>query len=116
MVRRVVWLVYLVVWTTALVTPQPAQASQATLPAEAQFPVSKLLHVAAYALLCALTGWQSFAPRWRPMLLLALSAHAALTEAVQLYVPHRHGCWEDVAIDHIGLYLGLVAAWRWWRD
>src|SRR5947208_3570840 len=103
MVRRVVWLVYAVLWTTALVTPQPAEASEAALPPDAQFPAAKSLHIAAYALLCALTGWQRFAPRWRPLLLLALSAHAAVTEVIQLYVPHRHGCWEDVALNHVGL-------------
>jgi VanZ family protein len=116
MLRRVVWLVYVVLWTMALVTPQPAEMSEETLPADAQFPAAKSLHILAYGLLCALTGWQRFAPRWRPLLLLALSAHAAGTEVIQLYVPHRHGCWEDVAINHIGLYLGVVASWRWWRD
>ncbi len=117
MLRRAVWFVYLVIWTAALITPQPAQASAATLPEEAQFPAAKTLHVCAYALLCALTGWQRFlAPRWRPLLLLALSSHAVLTEVIPLYVPQRHGCWEDVALDHIGLYLGVVLAWRWWRE
>ena len=117
MLRRAVWLAYLVLWTAALTTPQPAQASAATLPADAQYPAAKSLHIAAYALLSALTAWQRFlTPRWRPLLLLALSSHAVLTEVIQLYVPHRHGCWEDVALDHIGLYLGVVLAWRWWRE
>ena len=117
MLRRVVWFAYLVLWTAALTTPQPAQASAATLPQEAQFPAAKALHVCAYAVLSALTGWQRFGPpRWRPLVLLALSAHACLTEVIQLYVPLRSGRWEDVALDHIGLYLGVVLAWRWWRD
>jgi VanZ family protein len=114
--RRVVWLVYSLAWTAALVTPQPVEASKATLPEEAQFTVGKTLHVCAYALLCALTGWQRFPQRWRPVALLALSAHAALTEVIQTYVPQRHGCWQDVALNHVGLYLGVVAAWRWWRE
>ena len=115
--RRGVWLVYLVLWTAALTTPQPAKVSAATLPADTQFGAAKSLHVCAYALLCALTAWQRLlTPRWRPLLLLALSGHAVLTEVVQLYVPLRHGCWEDVALDHIGLYLGVVVAWRWWRE
>jgi VanZ family protein len=117
MLRRLVWLVYLVAWTAALVTPQPVEFAQETLPESAQFPVGKTLHVCAYAVLCALTAWQRFfTPRWRPLLLLALSAHAALTEVAQLYIPERHGCWEDVALNHIGLYLGVVLAWRWWRE
>jgi VanZ family protein len=117
MLRRAVWLAYLVFWTAALVTPQPVQASEATLPEPARWPVGKSLHVGAYALLCVLTAWQRFlAPRWRPLLLLALSAHACLTEVIQLYVPLRSGRWEDVALDHIGLYLGVVLAWRWWRE
>jgi VanZ family protein len=117
MLRRLVWLVYLVAWTAALVTPQPVAVSKATLPESAQFTVGKSLHVCAYALLCVLTGWQRFlAPRWRPLILLALSAHAALTEVAQLYVPNRTGAFEDVALNHIGLYLGVVLAWRWWRE
>jgi VanZ family protein len=116
MLRRVVWLAYLGLWTLALVTPHPALASEELLPPSAQFPAAKSLHVAAYALLCGLTGWQRFAPRWRPLLLLALSAHAACTEVAQRFVPHRHGCWEDVALNHVGLYLGVVLAWRWWRE
>jgi VanZ family protein len=117
MLRRVIWLVYLLLWTAALLTPQPVQASDATLPQEARFPAAKALHVVAYALLCVLTGWQRFlTPRRRPLLLLALSAHACLTEVIQLYVPRRTGRWEDVALDHVGLYLGLVVAWRWWRE
>jgi VanZ family protein len=116
LLRRVVWVVYLAMWTLALVTPQPALASEATLPPSAQFPTAKLLHVAAYALLCVLTGWQRFAPRWRPLLLLALSAHAIGTEVAQRYVPYRHGCWEDAALNHVGLYLGVILAWRWWRE
>jgi VanZ family protein len=116
MLRRAVWLVYLVAWTAALVTPYPVAASEATLPEDAQFPAAKLLHVAAYAGLCVLTGWQRFASRWRPVLLLGLSAHAALTEVIQLYVPARHGCWQDAALNHVGLYLGVILAWRWWSE
>jgi VanZ family protein len=116
MLRRVVWLVYWLLWTAALVTPQPARLSDKVLPEGARFPTAKVLHVTAYALLCALTGWQRFAPRWRPLLLLALSAHACATEVVQLYIPLRHGSWQDAALNHVGLYLGVVAAWRWWRE
>jgi hypothetical protein len=118
MLRRLVWLAYLLAWTAALVTPQPVRLSQETLPESAQLPVGKSLHVAAYALLCVLTAWQRFPLRWRPLLLLALSAHAAGTELVQWYFESlmRHGCWQDVALDHIGLYLGVIVAWRWWRE
>jgi VanZ family protein len=115
MLRRGLWLAYLLVWTASLVTPQPARASAATLPTEAQFPAAKSLHIAGYGLLCVLTAWQRFAPRWRPLLLLALSAHAVMTEVIQLYVPERHASYVDVALDHVGLYLGVIVAWRWWR-
>jgi len=116
MLRRVVWLVYLLLWTAALVTPQPVHASQATLPEMARFPVAKSLHVAAYALLCVLTGWQRFPVRWRPLLLLALATHAAITEYIQQYVPERSGTLSDVLLNHLGLYLGVLLAWRWWRE
>jgi VanZ family protein len=117
MLRRVVWLVFVLSWTTVLVTPQPVHVSKAALPKEMRFPTGKTLHVVGYATLCALTGWQRFvAPRWRPLLLLALSAHAGLTEFIQLYVPERSGSWDDVTLNHLGLYLGVVVAWRWWRE
>jgi VanZ family protein len=116
LLRRVVWLVFLMAWTAALVTPQPVHVSQATLPEEARFPVGKTLHVSAYALLCMLTAWQRFPLRWRPLLLIALSAHAGLTELIQRWVPERTGSWDDVALNHVGLYLGVVLAWRWWRE
>ena len=50
MLRCAVWLVYLLMWTLALVTSPPTLASEATLPAMARFPVAKVLHVAAYCL------------------------------------------------------------------
>ena len=71
-----------------------AALREAALPPDARLTAAKSLHVCAYALLCVLTAWQRFAPRWRPLLLLALSAHACLTEVAQRYVPARHGCWE----------------------
>jgi hypothetical protein len=41
-------------------------------------------------------------------------AHATITELLQNITPHRTGCLEDVGIDHFGIALGLLAAWRWW--
>ena len=114
--RRVVWLAYLVLWTAVLVTPQPVHVSQATLPGPARFSVAKSLHIAAYALLCILSAWQRLPMRWRPLLLLSLATHAALTEYIQQYVPERSGTLSDVLLNLLGLYLGVVLAWRWWRE
>ena len=117
MLRRVVWVGYMVLWSLALVTPQPVRASHAVLPEGLQFPAPRCCTWSGYALLCALTGWQRLGtPRWRPLILLALSAHACLTELIQRVVPERHGSWDDVTLNHVGLYLGIALAWRWWRE
>ena len=109
-----VWLVFLGIWTLALVTPYPVQIEQKVLPHEASFPTSKLLHVTAYAFL---TGFTAFLPlrgsrRWLPVLVLSL--HGFGTEFCQLFVPLRTGCLTDVAIDHGGILLGLLLTLKWW--
>ena len=49
-----VWVLYLVVWTAALLRPEPARVNTEVLPERAQFPAAKALHVGSYALLAAL--------------------------------------------------------------
>jgi VanZ family protein len=107
-----VWVLYLVVWTAALLRPEPARVNTEVLPEPARFPAAKALHVGSYALLAALACWLPVrAGRRRPLFAL-LSLHAFGTEFLQRFVELRTGCLSDVAIDHVGLAVGLLVGWR----
>jgi VanZ family protein len=99
----------------ALVTPQPAQFANRVLPEETVFSASKLVHVMAYAILAGLSGWLRPSRRGRWLLLGWLSLHAISTEFLQQFVPSRGSSLRDVGLDHLGILLGVLATWRWWR-
>jgi VanZ family protein len=112
--RWSIWLTFLTLWTLALLTPHPVYISKAVLPAHAQFPVAKCLHVGAYAFLTVLAGWLGVRG-WRRWLLPAfLVCHAMATEYLQNFVPLRNGSWDDVGLDTVGIVIGLVLSWKWW--
>jgi VanZ family protein len=106
-----VWVLYLGIWTAALLRPEPARVNTEILPPRAQFPAAKALHVGSYALLAALAFWLPVRPGRRWLLLAALSGHAFATEFLQQFVELRTGSLTDVGIDHAGLAVGLIAAW-----
>jgi VanZ family protein len=112
--RGLIWFVYTATWTTALLTPQPAQIADAVLNRENAFYASKTLHVSGYAVLAILTGWLNAPLSWRRLLVCFLSAHALGTEFFQRFVPNRYPSWADVGLDHIGIVLGLILSWGWW--
>jgi VanZ family protein len=100
-------------WTLALLTPEPAQVSAATLPPDLGYIVAKAAHVSAYAFLTALAAWLPLRRHW-PLVVL-LSLHGCATEYLQQFVPLRHGCLPDVGWDHLGLAFGLAISWKWRR-
>jgi VanZ family protein len=113
--RQTSWWLVVAVWTLSLLTPYPVRAGQATLTPEAGFSLSKTLHVLAYAGLTAALPW--FGPRGgrRWWLVAFLALHAGATEFFQQWVPERTGSLRDVALDHLGIALGLACTWRVWR-
>jgi VanZ family protein len=113
--RWATWWLLAGLWALALLTPQPVQIEKRVLPEEALFSASKGLHVAAYAFLTALGAWLPpwHGRRWLPIVVMSL--HGCLTEFFQLFVPARHGCLQDVAIDHVGIALGLLLTLNRWR-
>jgi hypothetical protein len=111
------WCLFLGAWTAALLTPQPVQLADATLPEATVFPAAKLLHVSAYAFLALSGTWLGLRAPFSWPLLVLLSIHALGTEYLQQFVDLRTGSWRDVGLDHLGiaLGLGLTVGWRWWR-
>ena len=113
--RWTVWLVYLTVLTAILLSPKPVEVARDALPPETLSWASKGVHVTAYAALVVLSAWLGLSARASRPLLAFLSAHACATEFLQQFVPGRSGSWTDVGFNHLGLYLGLVVSWPWWR-
>ena len=112
--RWLLWTVFLIVWTTALLTTEPVHIARAVLAPPAILPTAKLLHVSAYAFLAVLSGWLFVPARWRWVLLLFMCLHAFGTEFFQQFVPERGPSLRDVGIDHIGIAIGLALSSRWW--
>jgi len=119
--RWAVWLAFLVVWSVALLVPDPIgfllqhKPESLELTHQTTFLMAKTLHVSAYAFAAILTGWLRAPGKWRWVLLAFWFVHAGATEVGQLFVPGRTGSIRDVALDHIGLLIGVAISWRWWR-
>jgi VanZ family protein len=119
--RWAIWLFFVTAWSTALLVPDPVgfflryTRDVVEIPENAPFWMAKSLHIAAYAMAAVLTGWLHTSNRWRWLLLAFWSFHACATEYGQTFVPGRTGSVRDVAIDHVGLAIGLSVSWRWWR-
>lgn len=106
--RFTLWLLALLIWTAALLRPEPSALEAATLPTEAIPFASKILHVVAYAGLVLLSCWQS---TFRPVqggLVLVVIIHALATEYLQQFVPPRTASWTDVGFNAVGILVGLV--------
>ena len=116
--RVLIWIGYLALWTLALLLPAHLID---TLPGieileGRRFWVAKGLHVTAYAILAILSGWLRLPARFRLVLVFLLMGHPTVTELMQQLVPGRTGSLRDVALDQIGVTLGLLLSWNWWAQ
>ena len=110
----VAWWFCLAVWTAALTTTAPVHVYQAILPEGLwSLPVSKILHVSAYAFLTAFAMGLRPPSVWRWLILLFLLEHGVVTEWIQAFVPERGSSVNDIVIDHCGVALGLALTWPW---
>lgn len=118
LVRGLIWLIYFVAWSTALLLPVPVKPGEGLRDPDLLFLFSKSLHVLAYAFFAGLTGWLRPAGRQRWLLIGLLAAHGAATEFLQWYFPElgRYGCVRDVLLDWLGIALGVAVTWNWWRQ
>jgi VanZ family protein len=110
----VVWAALLALWTFGLLAPDPVPPG-VSVPRGFAFPVAKCLHVSAYTLLAALLAWLPVGPGLRWALALGLVLHGGATEFVQTFIPTRTGTLRDVALDTLGVTLGVALSWAWWR-
>jgi hypothetical protein len=120
--RWLIWTVFLIAWTIALLFPiQPrtgaAQIDEAIRPY--RYAVAKTVHVSAYAVLTILTGWLRVAVRYRFLFVFLLMVHGTVTEMGQHAMAEmgrseRHGDLYDVGYDNLGVLLGLLASWKFW--
>jgi hypothetical protein len=129
LVRWVVWAVFAVAWTTALLVPKPISSRQLTENVTSQvaheetakaagqwLPFSALVHLSAYGVFAVLSGWQLLSRLGRWLLLAFVLGHGILTEFLQWLLPTgRTGCVEDVGLDWLGVLLGLAVTWKWWQ-
>jgi len=113
--RWLIWVIFLVGWSTLLLMPDASCVAEPFVPEKAFYSIAKTLHVSAYLGLAVLTGWLLVPQRARWFLLLFMSLHAFCSEGLQRFIPGRTGSITDVGFDHLGLYLGLLVSWRWWR-
>jgi len=114
--RWLVWTLFCVAWTTALVAPVPStdELPLGELLATRRVLVAKAVHVVAYAIFTMLSGWLPVEPRWRLLLMYLLMLHAVATEFIQLHLSYRSGTLGDVLWDHLGIAIGFGLSWRWW--
>ena len=104
-----------VLWTVALLLPVPKESARRVLGGEHEvFLFGKTIHVSVYAFLTVLGGSMTLTRTQRWWILGLLSFHGFATEYFQQFV-NRGASWRDVGLDHIGIVLGLLAGWRWWR-
>jgi VanZ family protein len=109
-----IWLLFGLLWSLALLTPYPVLLAEALVPVQLMPFSSGLLHVCAYAILAALSGWIGFSWPVRLLLLGLLSGHAFGTEFLQRFVPLRTSSWGHVGLNHFGIVLGLTLTMRFW--
>lgn len=115
--RWVIWLLFLAAWTAALLVPipdsGPLEGNEPTI-ITLKYAFSKSVHVSAYAVFAALTGWLRAPARRRWLLMFFLMAHGTLTELLQQFIATRNGCLPDVGFDNAGIAIGALIAWGWW--
>lgn len=116
--RRWLFGVFAVVWLAALTMPVPFKEPSLLGWQEPPITFAKLLHLCAYAFFTIFAASLRLPRARRWMLLVFIFGHAMLSELLQ-FTFHaytgRTGKWSDVALDSVGILIGMALSWRWWR-
>ena len=111
------WWLLLVLWTIGLLRPEPIQLQHQLIPSSLGWIIAKGLHLGVYALLALFASLLPSSPSSKLFCFIILMVHAFATEFLQQWVKERTGSLSDVAIDLLGVALGL-AMWKlycWFR-
>lgn len=103
----------LVLWTAALLDPNPVPPR--LQPGEwLKFFLAKSLHVCGY-FWCSMLGLLLFKSLTHRIIFTAFMVwHAITTEIIQSYIPTRTGTPHDVGFDCLGITLACLVVW--WRQ
>ncbi|MBP3959161.1 VanZ family protein [Gemmata sp. G18] len=99
---------FLGLWTWKLLEPIPVPEALVGRLGDWKFYAAKLLHAGAYAFLTVLAVTLPLPRYWRWYFVGLLALHGGATEIGQTFVPSRTGSVRDVAIDWVGISLGLL--------
>jgi len=114
--HAIVFFTLLALWTVALLAPVPKESAKRVLGGDDEvFVFGKMVHISIYAFLSILGGSMTLSRPQRWGILGLLSFHGFATEFLQQFV-HRGASWRDVGLDHIGITMGILFGWRWWRE
>ena len=125
------WVNFLVVWTIALLRPEPVTIQEVAVASEWRYFLAKGFHVGVYGILAVWGGYLvSLAASvslgairagntsgadiaYKPIgvLGLILLGHGALGEYLQTFTSKRHGSVVDVFWDGLGIFLGFLVLW-----
>ena len=105
------WWLLLILWTIGLLRPEPIQLQHQLIPSSLGWIIAKGLHLGVYALLALFASLLPSSPSSKLFCFIILMVHAFATEFLQQWVKERTGSLSDVAIDLLGVALGL-ALWK----
>jgi VanZ family protein len=105
------WWLLLILWTIGLLRPEPIQLQHQLIPSSLGWIIAKGLHLGVYALLAFFASLLPGSPSFKLICFIILMVHAFATEFLQQWVKERTGSLLDVAIDLLGVALGL-GVWK----
>ncbi|NDH05973.1 VanZ family protein [bacterium] len=108
------WWLLLVLWTIGLLRPEPIQMQHELISPALGWVTAKGLHLGVYALLAFFASNLPGTYSNKLICCVILVAHAFATEFLQQWVKERTGSLSDVAIDLLGVALGL-GVWKLYR-
>ena len=111
------WWLLLILWTIGLLRPEPIQLQHQLIPSSLGWIIAKGLHLGVYALLALFASLLPGSSSFKLICFIILMVHAFATEFLQQWVKERTGSLSDVAIDLLGVALGL-GVWKltcWFR-